>query len=174
MARTPRNRHLRRKKSSDRLGHKPKYRLENAAARARKFHPCRLARSRVRQPSGWKQAHPHLLQPRERKNALAIRCARCREGTDARNQSLLLRIGSRNELIAPWPERVAAFEPRTGRELWRCRGLNPLVYTSPLYADGIVVVMGGFNGSALAVKAGGSGDVTETHRLWQAPKTKQR
>ncbi len=79
-----------------------------------------------------------------------------------------------DELIVPYPERVAAFDPKTGRELWTCRGLNPLAYASPLYADGIVVAMGGFNGSALAVKAGGSGDVTETNRLWQIPKTKQR
>ena len=34
--------------------------------------------------------------------------------------------------------------------------------------------MGGFNGSSLAVRPGGSGDVTATHRLWQIPKTKQR
>ena len=87
---------------------------------------------------------------------------------------IVIQAGSREELIAPWPERVAAFDPKTGRELWTCRGLNPLVYTSPLYAEGIVVVMGGYNGSALAVKAGGSGDVTETNRLWHVPKTKQR
>src|SRR5262249_23051298 len=43
-----------------------------------------------------------------------------------------------------------------------------------LFEDGIVVAMGGFMGSSLAVKAGGSGDVTDTHRLWQIPKTKQR
>ena len=29
-------------------------------------------------------------------------------------------------------------------------------------------------GSSLAVKPGGSGDVTETRRLWQIPKTRQR
>jgi outer membrane protein assembly factor BamB len=34
--------------------------------------------------------------------------------------------------------------------------------------------MGGFNGSALAVKTGGRDDVTGTHRLWQHPKTRQR
>lgn len=33
--------------------------------------------------------------------------------------------------------------------------------------------MGGFGGPSLAVKAGGSGDVTETHRLWRLPKSKQ-
>lgn len=77
-------------------------------------------------------------------------------------------------LIMTFPKRVAALEPTTGREVWTCRGLNPLVYTSPLHADGIIVAMGGFNGSSLAVKTGGSGDVTETHRLWHHPKTKQR
>lgn len=87
---------------------------------------------------------------------------------------IVIRAGGREELVITFPGRVAAFDPRTGRELWTCRGLNPLVYTSPLYADGIVVAMGGFMGSALAVRAGGDGDVTATHRLWHIPKTKQR
>jgi outer membrane protein assembly factor BamB len=87
---------------------------------------------------------------------------------------ILIETDVRKELIMPWPERVVACDPKDGREWWSCRGLNPLVYTSALYADGIVVAMGGFNGSMLAVKTGGSGDVTTTHRLWQAPKTKQR
>ncbi|MCI0744095.1 MAG: PQQ-like beta-propeller repeat protein [Verrucomicrobia subdivision 3 bacterium] len=77
-------------------------------------------------------------------------------------------------LIMSFPRRVAALDPASGKEIWTCRGLNPLVYTSPLHADGIVVAMGGFNGSAFAVKTGGAGDVTEMHRLWHHPKTKQR
>ena len=48
------------------------------------------------------------------------------------------------------------------------------MYTSPIYGDGIVVAMGGFNGMSIAVRAGGSGDVTEARRLWRHPKTKQR
>ena len=87
---------------------------------------------------------------------------------------LLRRVAERDELLMTFPNRACAFDPRTGKELWTCAGLNPLVYTSPLFADGIVVAMGGFNGSALAVKAGGSGDVTATHRLWHHPRTKQR
>lgn len=86
---------------------------------------------------------------------------------------IVIRVNGREELIHSWPNRVAAYNPATGKQLWTCSGLNPLVYTSPLYADGIVVAMGGFGGMALAVKAGGSGDVTET-RLWHHPKTKQR
>jgi outer membrane protein assembly factor BamB len=84
------------------------------------------------------------------------------------------RVGSRNELFMTYPKRVCAFDPATGRELWTCAGLNALVYNSPLYADGVVLGMGGFNGMAVAVKAGGDGDVTATHRLWHLPKTSQR
>src|SRR5262245_39015878 len=34
--------------------------------------------------------------------------------------------------------------------------------------------MGGFGGPAIAVKPGGEGDVTETHRLWRTPSATQR
>jgi len=89
---------------------------------------------------------------------------------------LVFKAGGREELILTWPNRVIAFEPKTGRELWNCAGINPLVYTSPLYEQSkeILVAMGGFNGMSLAVKAGGSGNVTESRRLWHHPKTKQR
>jgi outer membrane protein assembly factor BamB len=87
---------------------------------------------------------------------------------------IVIFVAGREELIMCYPKRVAGLDPKTGHEFWTCRGLNPLVYTSPLYEDGIVVAMGGFGGSALAVRPGGNGDVTETRRLWQIPKTKQR
>jgi outer membrane protein assembly factor BamB len=69
---------------------------------------------------------------------------------------------------------VVAFDPAEGHELWDCKGLNPLVYTSPIYGDGIVVAMGGFSGTAMGVRAGGKGDVTKTHQLWTRPREKQR
>jgi outer membrane protein assembly factor BamB len=87
---------------------------------------------------------------------------------------IVVNANRREELIMSWPKRVAAYDPQIGKELWTCSGLNPLVYTSPLYAAGTVVAMGGFGGMALAVKVGGNGDVTEKHRLWHHPKTKQR
>ena len=89
---------------------------------------------------------------------------------------IVIKAGGREELVLSLPKRVVAFEPRSGKELWTCAGLNPLVYTSPLYdaQKEIVVAMGGFGGMSIAVKAGGSGDVTDTRRLWHHPKTKQR
>jgi outer membrane protein assembly factor BamB len=87
---------------------------------------------------------------------------------------IIIKEAGQPQLMMSFPKRLAALDPATGREIWMCRGLNPLVYTSPLYAPGIVVAMGGFSGSSIAVKTGGMGDVTDTHRLWQHPKTKQR
>lgn len=78
------------------------------------------------------------------------------------------------QMLLSWPRRLAAYDPRTGRELWTCSGLNPLVYTSPVYEGETVVALGGFGGMGLAVKTGGSGDVTESRRLWHHPRTKQR
>src|SRR6185436_3874327 len=86
----------------------------------------------------------------------------------------LMRIEGSDQLLMSWPRRLAAYDPKSGKELWTCSGLNPLVYTSPIYGDGTVVSMGGFNGAAIALRAGGSGDVTESRRLWHHPKTKQR
>jgi outer membrane protein assembly factor BamB len=106
---------------------------------------------------------------------------RAKPGDDSRDiwigswsTPIVIEENGREQLIMSFPKRVAAFDPKSGKEIWTCAGLNPLVYTSPLYADGIVVAMGGYSGSALAVKTGGRGDVTETHRLWQHPRTRQR
>jgi outer membrane protein assembly factor BamB len=84
---------------------------------------------------------------------------------------VVVRVGERDELILSVPYKVKGFDPKTGKERWSCAGLGPLVYTSPVVsADGIVVAMSGFHGPALAVKAGGAGDVTKTHRLWHHPR----
>jgi hypothetical protein len=87
---------------------------------------------------------------------------------------VVIKPGTSDELIMTWPGRVTSYDPASGKETWTCSGLNPLVYTSPVVDDGIVVAMGGFSGSALGVKTGGSGDITATHRLWHKPKNRQR
>jgi len=87
---------------------------------------------------------------------------------------VVMKVEGKDQLLMSWPRRLAAYDPADGRELWTCAGLNPLVYTSPVYGDGIVVALGGFNGSAIAVRAGGSGDITSSQRLWQHPRSPQR
>src|SRR5262249_17996871 len=50
--------------------------------------------------------------------------------------------------------------------------LGALVYASPMASDNVVVGLGGYHMAALGVRAGGSGDVTQTRRLWHLPRTK--
>jgi outer membrane protein assembly factor BamB len=83
-------------------------------------------------------------------------------------------VDGRSQLLISFPFRVCALEPQSGGEIWTCTGTNALAYTSPIFADGIVVGMGGFNGMSIALKAGGKGDVTNGQRLWRHPRTKQR
>ncbi len=80
---------------------------------------------------------------------------------------ILVETGERTELVMSFPLEMKAFDPRTGEVLWTAEGLNPLVYTSPVHDSGVVVAMGGYYGNSIGVKVGGSGDVTESHRLWQ-------
>jgi outer membrane protein assembly factor BamB len=87
---------------------------------------------------------------------------------------LLRKVGDHEELFMSYPGRVCAFDPASGRQRWTCEGLNKLVYNSPLFADGMVIGFGGYNGMGVAVKAGGVGDVTATHRVWLLPKVSQR
>lgn len=68
---------------------------------------------------------------------------------------------------------LKGYDPATGSELWSARGLNSYVYTSALVGDGVVVGMSGYGGSAMAVKLGGKGDITND-RLWIHPKNTQR
>ncbi|MBM3875349.1 MAG: serine/threonine protein kinase [Verrucomicrobia bacterium] len=87
---------------------------------------------------------------------------------------IIMKAGARDELVMPWPQQARAYDPKSGRELWRCEGLNELVYCSPVAGDGVVVAMGGFFGTTIAVRGGGSGDVTAANRLWQTVRTKNR
>jgi outer membrane protein assembly factor BamB len=81
-------------------------------------------------------------------------------------------MGGRRELLVPLPGRLVALDPETGKELWFCRGLGDLVYPSAVYEDGLIVAQSGFGGPAMAVRAGGSGDVTASHRLWVKDKSR--
>jgi outer membrane protein assembly factor BamB len=82
-------------------------------------------------------------------------------------------VKGRDELIMSWPEELRAYDLKTGDELWTCKGLTKLAYTSPLVTQDVVVAMSGFGGAAIAVPPGGSGDVTDK-RLWRAEKNQQR
>lgn len=74
--------------------------------------------------------------------------------------------GAQALLLLSLPNTLRAVTADKGQEVWTCRGLGDLVYTSPLVVDDTVVTMSGYHGPALACRLGGQGDVTSSHRLW--------
>lgn len=98
---------------------------------------------------------------RERWRAAGIR--------EAWNTPIIVAADSgREELVLARHGDVLAFDPSSGDPLWSCKtDISWYMVPSAVAADGVVYVLGGRSGTAaLAVRAGGSGDVTATHRLW--------
>jgi outer membrane protein assembly factor BamB len=66
-------------------------------------------------------------------------------------------------LLLAEPSGLRAVEPDSGKEIWKCHRLGDQVFWSPLVVGDLVVCMGA---TGMAVRMSGTGDVTETHRLW--------
>lgn len=62
---------------------------------------------------------------------------------------------------------LIAYDPRDGRELWRAGGTTELVTPVPLCAAGMVFSISGRNGPIMALRPGGSGNVTDSHLVWK-------
>lgn len=76
------------------------------------------------------------------------------------------------QLLCAQPTRVVAYHPDTGEILWYCAGLKNLprgnlVYSSLMVGDGVAAALGGYNGPGMGFRLGGTGDVTESNRLWR-------
>jgi outer membrane protein assembly factor BamB len=79
--------------------------------------------------------------------------------------------GGKPEIVVSFPNTVRGFDPETGKELWSCKGIQDgYLCTSVVSKEGVVYVIGGNRTkNALAIRAGGTGDVTSTHLLWTKP-----
>ncbi|MDX1926882.1 MAG: PQQ-binding-like beta-propeller repeat protein [Pirellulaceae bacterium] len=77
-----------------------------------------------------------------------------------------------DELVIATQGSIQAFNPQTGKSLWSCEtDIGWYMVPSVVADNGILYCLGGRSGTAsLAVRVGGQGDVTQTHRLWTSPK----
>jgi outer membrane protein assembly factor BamB len=97
---------------------------------------------------------------------------RARGINEAWNTPILLpAAGGKTELIVSIPGKVQALDPKSGRSIWTCDSGNRTYMVPSVVANsGFVYSIGGRPSSAVAVKAGGSGDVTDSHRQWTGQK----
>jgi outer membrane protein assembly factor BamB len=93
------------------------------------------------------------------------------ESPDAYTTPLAVRVKGATEIVVTGGDVITGHDPATGQELWRANGLNPT--NDPYYrivASAVAVNDVVFAPSRvrplLAVRAGGRGDVTTSHKLW--------
>jgi len=78
----------------------------------------------------------------------------------------------REELVVAAARKLLSVDPATGKQLWNCNtDITWYMVPSVVSGNGVVYCIGGRSGViGLAVRAGGTGDVTRTHRLWTSKK----
>jgi outer membrane protein assembly factor BamB len=83
---------------------------------------------------------------------------------------IAIRVVDHDELIVHGQNRVVAYNPDTGAELWRCGGSTFEVIPTPVVGYGMLFCSSGRAGPTLAIRPGGKGDVTSTHVAWTTPR----
>lgn len=93
-----------------------------------------------------------------------------REAMTGWGTPVLLTTGDRDELVVSSQRKVYAYDPNTGNELWTAEGNMFEVIPTPVVGHGMVFCSSGRAGPTLAIRPGGSGDVTDSHIVWTSPK----
>ena len=75
-----------------------------------------------------------------------------------------------DELIVNSSARLDAYNPNDGKLLWHAGSERQTPIPSPVYHDGTIYLSRGYrNSDILALRAGGRGDVSESHLRWRMP-----
>jgi len=96
------------------------------------------------------------------------RTSRRRPWSQAYSTPLVIRVGDEDQVVSVGAFRTVAYEPLTGKEIWRVSyGEGFSNVPRPVFGQGLVFIATGFQEPALmAVRADGRGDVTRTHVAW--------
>ena len=94
-----------------------------------------------------------------------------RESPDSYTTPALLRYGNTTEIVLTGGDVVTGHDPVSGKELWRADGLNPTnnpsyrIVASP-FVFGEMIYAPTRERPLLALRAGGRGDITTSHRVF--------
>ena len=93
------------------------------------------------------------------------------ESPDSYTTPALLQYGGKTEIVITGGDIVTGHDPATGKELWRADVLNPQnsrnyrIISSPIIAGGLIIAPTRVN-PLVALRPGGSGDISSTHVAW--------
>jgi len=83
----------------------------------------------------------------------------------------LIEIDGQLQLVSPAAKATIAYQPRTGKAIWKGRYQQHSATARPLYKFGRVYLSTGFPKAQLwAVRPDGKGDITDSHVDWRATK----
>ncbi len=94
------------------------------------------------------------------------------ESPDAYTTPVLLKYGDTTQIVISGGDYVTGHDFKTGKEIWRAAGLNPLkrnnyrIVPTPIVVDGIIYAPTRKK-PLLALRVGGTGDITESHLVWK-------
>jgi outer membrane protein assembly factor BamB len=94
------------------------------------------------------------------------------ESPDAYTTPAVLEVGGKKQLVVSGGDYVTGHDAETGAEIWRSSGLNPRkdrayrIVPSPTVRDGMIFAPTR-KVPLLALKAGGKGDISESHLAWK-------
>lgn len=85
----------------------------------------------------------------------------------------------RTDLVLNGPHGVWGYDPRTGKEVWHCerhKGMEQALFgeAMPVFDRDKLIILSGRPGPMMAVRLGGTGDVTKSHVLWDLVRKTQR
>ncbi|MDZ4817959.1 MAG: PQQ-binding-like beta-propeller repeat protein, partial [Planctomycetota bacterium] len=83
----------------------------------------------------------------------------------------ILKIGEELQLISPSAGATVAYDPRTGKELWRVLSGGMNAAARPLFGNGMIYATTAAGGWQLfAMRPGGHGDISKSHVEWKYAK----
>lgn len=85
---------------------------------------------------------------------------------------LVVKVQDKDQVVIPGAQWVAAYEPDTGKEIWRVRhGEGFSNAPCPVVAGDLVCICTGFmKPEVIAIRMDGTGDVTKSHVAWRISK----
>jgi outer membrane protein assembly factor BamB len=98
-----------------------------------------------------------------------VRWKKMREGYQAYTTPLVVSLPGGDQVISPGAYQAIAYEPRTGKEIWRVKYAEGFSNVPrPVYGNELVYICTGFQEpSLLAVRLDGHGDITKSKIAWK-------
>ena len=80
---------------------------------------------------------------------------------------VIVQAAGKTQMVLSGSKCVASYDPATGKQLWIMDGPTEQFVASPVFADGVFFVTGGFpEHHFVGIRPDGTGNITETHIAW--------